>query len=420
MIKMPVFAVHGNEILRFDQRMDELKLFLARVTGHMDFGKRVIDNVCAGLDQLVEYARYAFFVSGDGSCGYDDHVAGADFQLFVLLKRHARKTAHGFALAACRDDDDFVIRISVQIIRIDQIPFGNGHIAQLRAEARDVHHASSDQTYAAVTPYGSVDNHLDAVNVACEHRDDDTSLCAVEKIVERFADFSFAHGVAGTLDIGGIRHQKKNAFRAQSAQPAQIHQLAVDGRIIHLEIARVNDNAHRRMNGQGACSGDGVAHADKLYFEYARGYNIAGLDYIYIYASEQFVLFELAFNQSGSQARGIHGRRDFPEHIRSRADMVFMAVGDHISANAVAVHLEIGCVRDDEVYAGHVLAREDGADIHNDDIVAVLKSGHVLSDLTQTAQGDDAQCIGIRFRCVSSSVLRRNGFFGHKLPPFLC
>ena len=68
-----------------------------------------------------------------------------------------------------------------------------------------------------------------------------------------------------------------------------------------------------------------------------------------------------------------------------------MAVRDDVAAQLVDIALEVGRIRDDEVYAEHVVVRERDAAVDDDDISAVLDHSHVLADLVETAERYDLQ-----------------------------
>ena len=103
------------------------------------------------------------------------------------------------------------------------------------------------------------------------------------------------------------------------------------------------------------------------------------------------VLGELGLDDAAGQTGRIDRRVAFAQNIRDSADVVLMAVRDDVAAQLVDVALEVGRIRDDEVYAEHVVVRERDAAVDDDDISAVLDHGHVLADLVETAQGDDFQ-----------------------------
>ena len=74
------------------------------------------------------------------------------------------------------------------------------------------------------------------------------------------------------------------------------------------------------------------------------------------------------------------------QHIRQRADVVLVAVGDEEAAELLLVFRKIGDVRNDKVHAVHVVLGEAEAAVDDDHVLAVFQHGHVLADLIQTAE----------------------------------
>ena len=91
------------------------------------------------------------------------------------------------------------------------------------------------------------------------------------------------------------------------------------------------------------------------------------------------------------QARRIDGRVDPVHHIRQRADVVLVAVGDEEAAELLLIFCKIGDVRNDKVHAVHVVLGEAEAAVDDDHVLAVFQHGHVLADLIQTAERNDLQ-----------------------------
>ena len=213
----------------------------------------------------------------------------------------------------------------------------------------------------------------------------------VEQVIERFAHLALAHRVAGALHVGGVRHQRQHALVAQRGEASQIHQLPVDGRKVHLEVARMHDHANRRMNRQRAGSGDGMAHLEKFHAEHAQRHGVVRRDDVHFHAAQQLVLLELALDQRRGQPRGVHRGGNLAQHVGRGADVILVPVRDQIAAHAAAVHGKVGNVGNHEVDARHILAGKDGAHVDDDDVVSVFKRGHVLADFAQPAQRDDAK-----------------------------
>ena len=66
--------------------------------------------------------------------------------------------------------------------------------------------------------------------------------------------------------------------------------------------------------------------------------------------------------------------------------MVLVSVGDHDSAETIAVLLKVGEIRNDKVNAGHVVVRESKSAVHDEHVVAALVDVQVLSNLVESAK----------------------------------
>ena len=71
--------------------------------------------------------------------------------------------------------------------------------------------------------------------------------------------------------------------------------------------------------------------------------------------------------------------------------MVLVSVGDKNAAYLVCVFNEIADVRNDKVDTRHILVGKSHTAIDNDHIIPVLKNGHILSDLLNTAKTHNAK-----------------------------
>ena len=103
------------------------------------------------------------------------------------------------------------------------------------------------------------------------------------------------------------------------------------------------------------------------------------------------VLGQLDIDNAAGQAGAVNRGVGFAQDVRDCADVVLVGMGDEIAAQLGEVALEIGRVRDDQVYAEHVVVRERKAAVDNDHVIAVFDYGHVFADLIQAAERDDFQ-----------------------------
>ena len=106
---------------------------------------------------------------------------------------------------------------------------------------------------------------------------------------------------------------------------------------------------------------------------------------------EQLVLFQLQLHQGRRQRGGVDGNVQLLQHVRHRADVVLVAMGQNQATDLLGVGPQIAHIRQHNVHAVHVLIREAHAAVHNNNVAAELIGGHVFADFTQTAQGNDFQ-----------------------------
>src|SRR5581483_12087068 len=89
----------------------------------------------------------------------------------------------------------------------------------------------------------------------------------------------------------------------------------------------------------------------------------------------------------------VHGwrvpRAQLAQHPRQRAKVVFVTVRDHDRLDVLGALAEVAEIRQHQVYAEHVRCRKTQPGVDDDDPVAVLDDGHVLADLTETAERQD-------------------------------
>ena len=77
-------------------------------------------------------------------------------------------------------------------------------------------------------------------------RDDQLALGAGEQLLEGVDDLDFGPGESLAVDVGAVGEQRQHALRAELGEPVQVEVLAVDRRLVDLEVARVDDRADRR------------------------------------------------------------------------------------------------------------------------------------------------------------------------------
>ena len=106
------------------------------------------------------------------------------------------------------------------------------------------------------------------------------------------------------------------------------------------------------------------------------------------------VFLTLGRNERDSETGGHDGDiRAQLQQPRDGTDVVFVGVGDHEGLDLVDLFFNRPEVRQDEVHARLARRWEEHAAVNDEQLIAVLKDGHVAADFGDTAQGVDAQGI---------------------------
>ena len=118
---------------------------------------------------------------------------------------------------------------------------------------------------------------------------------------------------------------------------------------------------------------------------------VAGLYRVKLRLVHKTMFGKLYLHKSHSKARCVHRYVQIPQNIRYGPYMVLMSVCKYNSAHSVPVLDEICYIRNYNVDTVHLIVREPHTAVNNNDILAELVDGHVLSDLVKSAEGNNFQ-----------------------------
>ena len=280
-------------------------------------------------------------------------------------------------------------RIPPNLLDGDEHPLGNGEVPQAGCDPDHVHHAPADHGELPAVAVGRVHDLLDAMNVRGEGGHQDPALGPAEDVHERLAHHPLREGVPGPLGVGAVGHEQEHALPAQLRELLEVRHLAVDGRLVELEVGHIEDDARRGMNGERHVVGDGVVDVDELHLEPPDGPRFAGPHLPEAGLAQELVLFELGLHQAQGQPRAVDRDVQLAEHVGQRADMVLVAMGEDDAANPVFPLHEVGDVGYDQVDPRHLILGEHDTRVDDQDLALALDDRHVLADLAQPAQRDD-------------------------------
>ena len=163
-----------------------------------------------------------------------------------------------------------------------------------------------------------------------------------------------------------LRHAMEHAAAARSRLAEEIAKLEVEGQDLRIEAERaeLDRRIARRHLGEGR-------------------------------RRTERVLVELRLDEREGQARAHHLADLEPaQRVRQAADVVLVAVRHHDGTDPAA--LEVRDVGQHEVDAEMLVPWEREPGLDHDQVLAVLEHSHVLADLAEAAEGNDAKRSGHR------------------------
>ena len=226
------------------------------------------------------------------------------------------------------------------------------------------------------------------MHIRGECRYNNAAASTMESLVKRCSDCAFTRRMSGSFRIGGIGHHQENPFVPQLRETAEIRHLAVNRRVVELEVTRMDNHAHRCLDGKPHRIGNGMVHTDKAHAETAHIDNVP-LHYRMQIARIHTIFLETAFQNAQRQTRAIDRHIELFKDIGQGTDMVFVPVGQDNRLNHIAILQKIADIRNNEVHAQHIFFGEHEPGINHENFIANPDDRHVLADLPQSAQGNN-------------------------------
>jgi hypothetical protein len=265
---------------------------------------------------------------------------------------------------------------------------GNPQVPEALGDLRILDHAAADERDLAIELRREVDQNLHTIDARRERRDDDAAGGAREDLLERLDHLELRAGEAAAIDVGAVGEERQHAFRSELREAVHVEVLAVDRRLIDLEIARVHDDAGRSANRQGDAVRHRMRHADELDVEGADRDAVARAHRPQAAGGLEAVLLELRLDERERQRRPEDRSADERQHVRNGADVIFVPVRQHERGRA-AFLLEVRHVRNDPVHAEELGIGEHHSRIDDDRRLAPGEGEHVHAEFTESAEGND-------------------------------
>ena len=171
--QMPVFPVNRDGVFGFYQRVDQLDLFLAGMSGHMGILENDVGALAA---QLVDDLRDCLFISRNGIGAENNGIVRLDGDFFVDICCHTGQGCHGFSLASCGDQHHLVIRVIPDLVDLYQRLIRNLQIAKLCCRTDDIDHTPAFHCHFSAVFVGRVDDLLYTVHIGGKGSNDDPGV----------------------------------------------------------------------------------------------------------------------------------------------------------------------------------------------------------------------------------------------------
>jgi hypothetical protein len=194
------------------------------------------------------------------------------------------------------------------------------------------------------------------------------------------------------IDVGAVGEERKHPLRAELREAVQIEMLAVDRRLIDLEIAGMDDRARRRRDRERDAVGHAVGDADEFNRERANRDAIARADRLQSIAGLDLVLLELRFDEGQRHLRPVDRPVEQRHHMRHGADVILVRVGEHERLDLVAPSLDERQIGNDQIHSELIGIGKHDTGVDEDRCVLPRHRHHVHAELPEASEWDDLEC----------------------------
>ena len=297
--------------------------------------------------------------------------------------------SHRLALRASADEHGLVVGKACKLVNCHHQAAWNLQQAKVTSHTHVAHHRTTHERDATPVQGSHVDDLLDPVHMAGEGRHDDAPVGPQEDAVEHRLNVALAGNEAWDLGIGAVDHQQIHALVTDASKAVQIGDPSVERKLIHLEVAGVQDRGTWSANGQCKCIGDRVIHRQKLHAELADLHGLAFGDQID--GGRYAMLPQLAFKQRQGEAGSVDGNvLAKSKEVRKGADVILMPVREHDCLDVVEPIGDGTEIRKDEVDSGLGILGKEHSAVQDQQAAVKLEDGHVATDLAEPAQGQNS------------------------------
>ncbi len=196
----------------------------------------------------------------------------------------------------------------------------------------------------------------------------------------------------GALRVRRVAEQEVDAATADLGETADVCALPVDRCVVELVVAGVDAAPARRLQHDRSRVGNRVRHPHELDAERAElDRPVARHQLLQLGDAQQAVLVELRLHERERQPRREDERHAHLAHqVRKGADVILVPVREHDRSHHLLPIPQVPEVGKDEIDTEMLVSREGEPGVDHDDRSVRLVDGHVLADLAEAPERDDA------------------------------
>ncbi len=303
---------------------------------------------------------------------------------------HPRQRRHRLALGAGGVRHHPLRRHQLGGADVDHVGVGHPQESEFAGDAHVAHHRPANERHPPAQCHCGIDDLLNPVHVGGEAGHDDAALGAADQPVQGRADFAFRGADAGQLGVGRIAQEQIDPGVTEPRHAGQIGGPAVQGKLVELDVAGVQNRSGAGVYGDRQRVGDGVVDGEVFAFEHAVG-ALAPLGHL-----DEHRLEPVFAALGGDQGQGEFRTDDRDvgpqlEQVGNAADVVLVRVGEHQRLDVVEPVFDVPQVRQDQIDAGLVVGGKHHPAVDDQQPAQVLENRHVAADFADAAQRGDPQ-----------------------------
>ena len=258
-----------------------------------------------------------------------------------MLDTHARVGVGGefrqrgerFALASAGQIAQAVAVDELGLARLDKHRLRKWKLAGLETQPHALRHRAPQRNDPAAELARDLDHLANPMQMRRKGRQEKPAARTRRELAQDGLERAFRARAAGALDVGRIREQDGNAFRAKLGEAFAIEQLAVHRGLIDLEVTAMNDDPRGSSNRQrnrvrGRMRNPNRLDRERPSLECNPRHNRPQIDRIV-----ELRISQAPASESERYIGSVNGNVEAAEQMRERADVILVGVGEHDRLN---------------------------------------------------------------------------------------